>query len=83
MICSLLTRIPNPTSFRRLPRHVSDSIDEDGDDSDYAVMVDGLEEPGTVDDFGEDVRTLTIPFASESEEIDITGTFLLLESTED
>lgn len=47
------------------------------------VKVDGSVEPDTVDDFGEDVRTLTIPFTAESEQIDITGTFLALESTED
>ena len=54
---------------------------QNGDDSYYVVMVDGSEEPDTADDFSEDVRTLIIPFAAESEQIDITGTFLVLEGT--
>lgn len=53
---------------------VIDSVDENGDDSDYNVLVDGAEEGDTADDFGEDVRTLIIPFAADSEQIDIRAT---------
>src|SRR5574341_1243179 len=43
----------------QLPREVFDSVDTNGDDLDYIVFVDELE---TIvdDDFGDDVRTLTI-----------------------
>ena len=62
----------------QLPREVFDSADTNGDDLDYIVFVDELE---TIvdDDFGEDVRTLTIDFEEGSAQIDIVGTFLVPE----
>ena len=60
------------------PREVFDSMDTNGDDLDFIVFVDELE---TIpdDDFGEDVRTLTIDFEEGSEQIDLVGTFLVPE----
>ena len=63
----------------KLPRNVTDSVDENGQGSNYMVLVDGVEAVDTVDDFGGDARTLVIPFVPESERIDIIGTFLVPE----
>lgn len=63
----------------QLPREVFDSVDTNGDDLDYIVFVDELEELDVDDDFGNDVRTLTIPFSEGSAQIDIVGTFLVPE----
>lgn len=62
----------------RLPRDVMDSLNDDGTDLEYIVFVDEIEEFPD-DDMGADVRTLTIPFAAGSEQIDIIGTFLMPE----
>ncbi len=59
----------------QLPRDVMDSLNDDGTDLEYIVFVDEIEEFPD-DDFGDDVRTLTIPFSAGSEQIDIVGTFL-------
>jgi predicted secreted protein with PEFG-CTERM motif len=61
----------------QLPRDIIDSV-ENGEDAGYIVVVDGMEEV-VDDDFGEEVRILTIPFAAQSEQIDITGTFVIPE----
>lgn len=62
-----------------LPREVMDSRagndGRSGDDIDYIVFVDEIEEFPD-DDHGTDVRTVTIPFSAGSEQIDIVGTFL-------
>ena len=82
-ITATITGVEDGELTIQLPRDIADSVDENGDDTSYMVLVDGTEEPDTVDDFGEDVRTLTIPFTAESEQIDITETFLVLEDTGD
>lgn len=61
------------------PREVFDSMDTDGEDLDFIVFVDEIESLTVEDDFGEDVRTLTIDFEEGSEQIDIVGTFLVPE----
>jgi predicted secreted protein with PEFG-CTERM motif len=62
----------------QLPRSIMDSSDNGGD-LDYIVFVDELESLEVEDDFGASVRTLTIDFEAESEQIDIIGTFLVPE----
>jgi predicted secreted protein with PEFG-CTERM motif len=52
---------------------------DNGGDLDYIVFVDELESLEVEDDFGASVRTLTIDFEAESEQIDIIGTFLVPE----
>ena len=61
----------------QLPRNIIDSV-EDGEDANYVVIVDDVEESAD-DDFGDEVRILTIPFASQSKQIDIIGTFVVPE----
>ena len=63
----------------RLPRDIADSVDIDGADSEYIVLVDGVDEESINDDMGQDVRTLTIPFPAQSEQIEIRGTFVVPE----
>ena len=63
----------------QLPRNVTDSIDENGDGSNFMVLVDGAESLESDDDFGEAVRTLVIPFVADTEKIDIIGTSLIPE----
>lgn len=60
------------------PRDVFDAVDTDGGDLDFIVFVDELE---TVpdDDFGDDVRTVTVDFEEGSEQIDYVGTMLVPE----
>lgn len=60
------------------PRDVFDSLDSNGDDLDFIVFVDELE---TIpdDDFGGDVRTVTVEFEAGSEQVDYVGTFLVPE----
>lgn len=60
------------------PREVFDALDSSGADLDFIVFVDELE---TIpdDDFGEDVRTVTVEFEEGSEQIDYVGTFLVPE----
>jgi hypothetical protein len=61
----------------QLPRNIIDSI-ENGEDANYIVTVDDVD--GTADDdFGDEVRTLTIPFTGGSEQVDIVGTFVIPE----
>lgn len=61
----------------QLPRNTIDSV-ENGEDANYVVIVDDVEE-SVDDDFGDEVRTLTIPFTSQSKQIDIIGTFVVPE----
>ncbi len=61
----------------QLPRNIIDSV-EDSEDANYVVIVDDVEESAD-DDFGDEVRILTIPFASQSKQIDIIGTFVVPE----
>ena len=63
----------------QLPREIVDSVGSNGADSDYIVLVDGVNEGSINDDFGQDVRTLTIPFSAQSEQIEIKGTFIVPE----
>jgi predicted secreted protein with PEFG-CTERM motif len=60
-----------------LPREIVDSI-ENGQDADYYVYVDDILEEAD-DDYGEDVRTLTIQFEAGTEQIDIIGTSVVPE----
>ena len=62
----------------RLPRNITDSVDEaTGDDTPFVVFVDGedVTEEST-DDMGTDVRELAIPFFENSETVEIVGTYL-------
>jgi len=61
------------------PRDVFDALDSDGGDLDFIVFVDELENLEVDDDFGEDVRTVTVTFEEGSEQIDYVGTFLVPE----
>lgn len=60
-----------------LPREIVDSV-ENGEDADYFVYVDEVWDYAD-DDFGEDVRTLTIPFEAGTEQIDFLATFVVPE----
>lgn len=62
----------------QVPREVMDSLDDSGADLEYIVYVDEIEEFPD-DDFGTEVRTLTIPFAFQSEQVDIVGTSMVPE----
>ena len=65
----------------RLPRNITDSVDEaTGDDTPFVVFVDGedVTEEST-DDMGTDVRELAIPFFENSETVEIVGTSLVPE----
>ncbi|MEO9364372.1 MAG: PEFG-CTERM sorting domain-containing protein [Nitrososphaera sp.] len=62
----------------QLPRTIADSKGGNGTDTDYVVFVDGIEEFAD-DDHGAATRTVTIPFAAQTEQIDITGTMLVPE----
>lgn len=77
-ITAMITANETGTLMIKLPRDIIDAVGSNGTDSDYVVMVDGVAE-SVDDDFGQDVRTLTIPFPAESEQIDITGTFIVPE----
>ncbi|MGI0021132.1 MAG: CHRD domain-containing protein, partial [Nitrososphaera sp.] len=61
----------------QLPREIIDSV-ENGEDADYLVFVDEVEDFAD-DDFGEEIRTLTIPFPAQSEQIDFVGTTVIPE----
>jgi CHRD domain-containing protein len=77
-ITAMITANDTGTLMIKLPRDIVDAVGSNGTDSDYVVMVDGVDE-SVDDDFGQDVRTLTIPFPADSEKIDITGTFIVPE----
>ncbi len=63
----------------QLPRDIADAKEGD-DDAQFAVFVNDEDVTDDVeDDGGDDVRTLTIPFFEDTEQIDITGTFLVPE----
>ncbi len=61
----------------QLPREIIDSV-ENGEDADYLVFVDEVEDFPD-DDFGEEIRTLTIPFQAQTEQIDFVGTTVVPE----
>ena len=61
----------------QLPRDIIDSV-ENGEDADYLVFVDEVEDFAD-DDFGEEIRTLTIPFQAQTEQIDFVGTTVVPE----
>lgn len=63
----------------QLPTNLTNSVDGNGDGSNFMVWVDGAESLESDDDFGEDVRTLIIPFVADTEKIDIIGTSLIPE----
>jgi hypothetical protein len=62
----------------QLPRDIIDSTDDAGADLEYIVYVDEIEEFADEDNAA-DVRTLTIPFANQSEQVDIVGTSMVPE----
>jgi predicted secreted protein with PEFG-CTERM motif len=78
VITAMITTEADGELVIQLPREIIDSLDDDGADLEYIVYVDEIEEFPD-DDFGDDVRTLTIPFANQSEQIDIVGTTLVPE----
>ena len=65
----------------RLPRNITDSVDEaTGDDAPFVVFVDGEDvTEDSTDDMGADVRELAIPFFENSETVEIVGTSLVPE----
>jgi predicted secreted protein with PEFG-CTERM motif len=62
----------------QLPREIIDSLDDDGADLEYIVYVDEIEEFADEENDA-DIRTLTIPFANQSEQVDIVGTSMVPE----
>lgn len=56
----------------QLPREMIDSVAGE-QDLDYIVLVDEIQEYEAEDDFGEEVRTLTIPFVNGTQLIDIVS----------
>jgi predicted secreted protein with PEFG-CTERM motif len=62
----------------QLPRDVIDSTDDAGADLEYIVYVDEIEEFADEENDA-DIRTLTIPFANQSEQVDIVGTSMVPE----
>jgi predicted secreted protein with PEFG-CTERM motif len=62
----------------QLPRNITDAKNDNGTDSDFNIFVDEIEDFAD-DDHGASTRTLTIPFAAQSEQIDIVGTVLVPE----
>jgi hypothetical protein len=62
----------------QLPREVIDSLDDAGADLEYIVYVDEIEEFPDEESTA-DTRTLTIPFAFQSEQVDIVGTTMVPE----
>lgn len=76
-ITAMITAEEDGELMIQLPREVVDSV-ENGEDADYLVFVDEIEEIAD-DDFGEDVRTLTIPFEAQTEQIDLVGTMVIPE----
>jgi predicted secreted protein with PEFG-CTERM motif len=78
VITAMITTEADGELVIQLPREIIDSLDDDGADLEYIVYVDEIEEFPD-DDFGDDVRTLTIPFANQSEQVDIVGTTLVPE----
>ena len=64
----------------RLPRDIADAT-EDNEDIDYIIILDDVpdEEGFADDDYGDDVRTLTIDFNEDTTAIDIVGTFVVPE----
>lgn len=61
----------------QLPREIVDSV-ENGQDVDYLVYVDEVEDFAD-DDYGEEIRTLTVPFPAGTEQIDFVGTMVIPE----
>jgi predicted secreted protein with PEFG-CTERM motif len=59
----------------QLPRNITDAKNQNGTDADFVVFVDQIEDFAD-DDHGKDVRTLTIPFAAQSDQVDIVGTVM-------
>lgn len=78
VITAMITTEADGELTIQIPREVMDSLNDDGTDLEYIVYVDEIEEFPD-DDFGADVRTLTIPFADQSEQIDILGTEIVPE----
>jgi predicted secreted protein with PEFG-CTERM motif len=61
----------------QLPREIVDSV-ENGQDVDYLVYVDEVEDFAD-DDYGEEIRTLSVPFPAGTEQIDFVGTMVVPE----
>lgn len=63
----------------QIPRTLADARanGQTGNDTDYVVFVDGIEDFAD-DDHGASIRTVTVPFAAQSEQIDITGTYVAI-----
>ncbi len=78
VITAMITTEEDGELTIQLPREVINSLDDSGADLEYIVYVDEIEEFPD-DDFGTEVRTLTIPFAYQSEQIDILGTSIVPE----
>ena len=72
MVTAMITADSEGELMIQLPREMIDST-ADEEDIDYMVFVDEQIELFAEDDFGEEVRTLTIPFFEGSEVIDIVS----------
>ncbi|AIC15591.1 PEFG-CTERM sorting domain-containing protein [Nitrososphaera viennensis] len=77
-ITAMITATADGELKIQLPRNIADSKNDNGTDSEYVIFVDDVEDFAE-DDMGSATRTLTIPFAAQSEQIDIVGTFLVPE----
>ena len=75
MITAAITAEQDGELTIQLPREIMDSV-ANGQDLDYIVFVDEISEVAD-DNFGEDVRTLTIPFLAESKLIDIVSASII------
>ncbi|AIF84794.1 hypothetical protein NTE_02752 [Candidatus Nitrososphaera evergladensis SR1] len=77
-ITAMITAASDGQLKIQLPRTVADAkMAGNTTDAEYVIFVDEIEDFAD-DDHGKDVRTLTIPFAAQSEQIDITGTFVAI-----
>ena len=76
-ITAMITSEEDGELTLQLPREIVDSV-ENGEDAEYLVYVDDVEDFAD-DDFGEEVRTLTVPFAAGTEQIDFVGTMVIPE----
>lgn len=77
MLTAMITAEEDGELAIQLPREVIDSKDNGGDE-DYIVYVDEIMDFAD-DDYGEEVRTLIIPFWAQAEQIDIMGTQVIPE----
>ncbi|HVX03071.1 MAG TPA: PEFG-CTERM sorting domain-containing protein [Nitrososphaera sp.] len=77
-ITAMITANADGNLTIQLPRNIADSKKTNNTDDEFGIFVDNIDEFAD-DDHGQTVRTLTIPFTAQSEQIDIVGTFVVPE----